>query len=129
MMYTEEQIINEFKVVRYAHTEGWFDRLVKLVNSLYDRVKDMPLERLKALLPFSPNEHGDYVGFNCQTPHGWSACIRDWYGDRTSTEICKATGDTEDEVLRKLLILYINYSSHNRPKDFTETITKGITEG
>lgn len=121
MKYNKDVLLKEFR--HYSSECGAKDDacelLVDIINKYYDIVKIMPTEVIKSLLPTPKHTgpHGtyfeDWMIRQCNStrhyPFTIEACIMDWYGDRTTTDVVKAVGNSIDEVLQRLLITYIYY--------------------
>lgn len=118
MKYDKQTVFNEF---RHSYDfNGTSDNdLIDLLNQHYDKVKCMPTDVIKSLLP-TP-EHNGPGGTYFQEwmikkreptkhyPFTIEASLYDWYGDRTTTDVAHAVGNTEEEIYQRLLIDYLNY--------------------
>ncbi|MCA4468126.1 hypothetical protein [Bacteroides xylanisolvens] len=118
MMYDKQTVFNEFRR-SYDFTGTTDDALIEILNSHYDKVKRMPIDVIKSLLP-TPEHTGpggtyfqDWMIKKCAPtkhfPFTIEASIFDWYGDRTTTDVVHSVGNTEEEIYQRLLIDYLNY--------------------
>lgn len=113
--YNDKTVFDEFRH-GYSYKKGGNDEFVSFLNSFYDKVKALPIEKVKDLLPI--NHHGyngsyhepwmiRYASSNKNYPFTINGQIYDWYGDRTTCDIITAAANTMEDVYRRMLIQYM----------------------
>lgn len=121
MKYDDKTLHDEFRHYSPKHglKEGIRELFLDILNEYYDIVKTMPTDVIKSLFP-TPKHTGP-VGTYFEEwmikqrnptehyPFTIEAVIMDWYGDRSTTAVVNAVGNSIDEVLQRLLLAYILY--------------------
>lgn len=116
MKYTEETIKTDFS---YRARDHYNQGLIELLNLYYDRIKNMPIDEVKKLLPI---DHHGYNGTYLEdwmireAPHTTKRFpfsiigdIWSWYGDKTTSSVVFAAANSKEELYRKLLIQYLDH--------------------
>lgn len=114
MTYTASTIHDEF---RYYCYQSNFTGFIDFLNEHYDDVKSLTLDEIKSLLPIKHKGFNgtyffpDHMIRHCQPtpyfPFSLEAKIYDWYGDRSTTDVVTANGNTEREIYERLLVYYM----------------------
>lgn len=116
--YDENTIYSEFRH-NYNFNGSQDGCFIMLLDTYYDSVKTMPIEKIKSLLPTS--EHNGPGGTYFEEymikksipskhyPFKLTASIYDWFGDKSTSDVIKAVGNNEEEIYQRLLIGYLDY--------------------
>lgn len=126
MQYTKETIEKEFPCY-LCHDLNAF---CIVLNDYYDKVKALPIETVKSLLPIDKiGPVGTYfkedwmVRF-VESRQEYMAEIYDWCGDRSTTNVVHAQAKDKDMLYRRLLVAYIFYLKHNSPGEWLSHINE-----
>lgn len=118
MTYTAETVFKEFRHVACSRNKEGVEKFVRLLNECYDKVKALPIDTVKTLLPighvgYGGTYHKDWMIHECKCtkhyPFLYEGKIYDWYGDKTTTDIITSVANSKDDLYRRMLVQYIDY--------------------